>query len=582
MGSKIEWTNKTWNPTTGCSMYSSSKNGGNECLNCYAEKETKRLMLMGQEKYKHGFHKIVEHSDSLAEPYKWKNPATIFVNSMSDLFHKDVSDEFIKKVFQVMNDNQQHTFQILTKRNDRIDKLPNDLIWTNNIWLGVSCGNQYATKRISALVKSPAKHRFLSIEPFIQEITEINLNGINWVIVGGESGNNTYQIEKDETGREKFEIINNKLKYNFLLDENGSKNIKKEIRPMKKEWVEFIKDQCMLQKVPFFFKQWGKKNNNPDLEDATTNLNHRHYSKGGCQLDGKVYWANPTVPYNLTPTLNLFGKDHLIMDQIEDLVTIWELKSHLPFAEKDLFENLKQDIKKNDLNSPILYIVVNDLKLVIEGHTRLSALIALKKKDIPTKEILETFNSVDEIKLWMVRHQLSRRNLTIQERVRLAFISKATIEILARANLIKAGQVSSKNGAAEKNIEIIRKIDTHAEIAKIANVSKTTIVSYAQILKDANKTTIEKLSKGLISIGAAHASLNKKPKAVNAKPTKKENRKGDAADKASTIVIFESIEIGKQKIDKNEVDVLIICKNNIKSNALMKKLKCNVGLYYLP
>ena len=578
MESKIEWTNKTWNPTTGCTHFSSKINGGNECLNCYAEKQTKRFMLMGQEKYKDGFDKVVEHPDSLNEPYKWKKPATIFVNSMSDLFHRDVSDDFIRKVFEVMNNNTHHTFQILTKRNDRIDKLPSDLEWTNNIWLGVSCGTQYATRRIPALVASKAKNKFLSIEPFIGEITNIDFTGIDWVIVGGESGNTSYKTEKDEFGKDKFEVINDKIKYTYQLDVNGNKIIEKEIRPMKKEWVDFIKDRCLEQEVPFFFKQWGQIKNNPNPEDLTLNMNYRYHPKGGCELDGKLYLANPTVTNDLVPMVNIFGKDHLIMDEIEDLITIWELKSHLPFAEKELVENLKNDIKKNGLIAPILYVIVNDRKLVIEGHTRLSALIALKSKDIPSKEIHETFNKLDDIKLWMVRHQLSRRNLSIQDRVRLAFVSKTTIELLANANLIKAGKASSKNSIEGQISEKISPIHTFAEIAKLANVSKTTVASYDKILNAANKSIIDKLHKGKITIGAAHALLDKKNKSGKPAPTKKDKC---ANDKTIYITILDEIEDGKKKIENNEIDALIICKNNDKSNKMLEKFKIKIGAVYV-
>ena len=224
--SNIEWTNKTWNPTSGCSHYSySEKNDGNECLNCYAETLTKRLKAMGKERYKMGFDVLVEHEEALNEPYKWKKAKTVFVNSMSDLFHRNVSDDFIRKVFKVMNDTPLHKYQILTKRHTRLEKLPDDLIWSDNIWMGVSCGTQYSTRRIPSLVKSKAKHKFLSVEPFIQEITEIDLTGIEWVIVGGESGNNYFKREKDENGEDKYQIEGKKIIYKYELDASGNKII---------------------------------------------------------------------------------------------------------------------------------------------------------------------------------------------------------------------------------------------------------------------------------------------------------------------------------------------------------------------
>jgi protein gp37 len=281
---------------------------------------------MGQERYKLGFNVVVEHEDVLNEPYTWKKPTTVFVNSMSDMFHRDISDDFIRKVFKVMNDTPQHKYQILTKRHTRFEKLPDDIIWSDNIWMGVSCGTQYSTRRIPALVQSKAKHKFLSIEPFIQEITEIDLKGIDWVIVGAESGNNSYLREKDENGEDKFQIIDNKVVYTNVLDDNGQKIIEKVIRPMKKEWVDIIKDKCSEQNVPFFFKQWGKTKNNPNQNDPSLNKEHRYYAKGGCQLDGKYYLANPTIEDDSTPVINIFGDEFYVMDEFETLNTIWELK----------------------------------------------------------------------------------------------------------------------------------------------------------------------------------------------------------------------------------------------------------------
>ncbi len=211
MASNIEWTNKTWNPTTGCTKISK------ECDFCYAETETHRKMFNSkQPKYKLGFDVVVEHMHTLEEPYKWKEPSAVFVNSMSDLFHKDISLEFIQKVFAVMNDTPQHTYQILTKRHDILEKYSDELTWTDNIWMGVSVGNQIATRRIKPLVNCGAKHKFLSVEPLIEEITDIDVTGVDWVIVGGESGSN-------------------------------------KVRPMEKEWVRKIQKECEAKQVNFFF-----------------------------------------------------------------------------------------------------------------------------------------------------------------------------------------------------------------------------------------------------------------------------------------------------------------------------------------
>ena len=210
--SKIEWTESTWNPVTGCTKISEG------CKNCYAERMAKRLFAMGQSKYKNCFN-VTLHEDCLNEPLNWKKSQIIFVCSMSDLFHKDVPDEFIMKVFEVMNKARWHTFQVLTKRADRLEKIANKLKLTPNIWLGVTVESENQKQRIPYLINTPAKIKYLSIEPMITPINDLSLNNIDWVIVGGESG-------------------------------PGS-------RPIKEQWVTSIRDNCIKNKVPFFFKQWG-------------------------------------------------------------------------------------------------------------------------------------------------------------------------------------------------------------------------------------------------------------------------------------------------------------------------------------
>ena len=278
--STIEWTTKTWNPTTGCTKVSK------ECDNCYAEVLTNRYMHMPQQaKYKHGFGVFVMHKDSLKEPYEWKNPETVFVNSMSDLFHKDVTLDFLKKVFKVMNETLQHTYQILTKRHHELEKYSDELEWTDNIWMGVSVGHEAGVRRIESLVKSGAKHKFLSVEPLIEELPDLELEGIDWVIVGGESGT-------------------------------------KNIRLVQKDWILKVKKNCDAQNVPFFFKQWGKSKFNPNPNDPTINKEHRYHSKGGSQLDGEIYWTNPTIKDDSIPMINVFGEEHFVMDEIEGLNSI--------------------------------------------------------------------------------------------------------------------------------------------------------------------------------------------------------------------------------------------------------------------
>ena len=231
--STIEWTESTWNPVTGCTKISPG------CKFCYAERMAKRLKAMGSANYQNGF-KLTMHDHVLNLPLLWKSPKTIFVNSMSDLFHKDVPLEFIQKVFRVMNKAEWHTFQILTKRADRLAELSDKLFWSQNIWMGVSVESQKYVERIEYLIKVPATVRFLSVEPLISPIEKLNLKGIDWVIVGGESGPKS--------------------------------------RPMSPDWVRVIRDICLKKKVPFFFKQWGGTNK----------------KKAGHILDKKIWHQMPT------------------------------------------------------------------------------------------------------------------------------------------------------------------------------------------------------------------------------------------------------------------------------------------------
>ncbi len=225
--SKIEWTESTWNPVTGCTKISLG------CKNCYAERMAKRLKMMGQPNYANGF-QVALHEHVLEYPLCWKKPQTIFVNSMSDLFHEQVPDSFIFKIFDIMKQAYWHQFQILTKRSERLVELAPRLDWSKNVWTGVSVETEAVKFRIDDLRWVPATIRFLSLEPLLEPIASLDLSNIDWVIVGGESGTDA--------------------------------------RPMKKEWVIQIKEQCIEQNVPFFFKQWGginKKKTGRLLEGRT-------------------------------------------------------------------------------------------------------------------------------------------------------------------------------------------------------------------------------------------------------------------------------------------------------------------------
>ena len=229
MGAKssIEWTESTWNPVTGCTKISPG------CDNCYAERLALRLQAMGQPNYANGFRLTVQER-MLELPLRWRMPQTIFVNSMSDLFHRDVPTDYVHRVFDVMARANWHRFQVLTKRSLRLSRLSRELDWRPNIWMGVSVESRDYAFRIDHLRETDAHIKFLSLEPLLGPLPDLNLKGIDWVIVGGESGPRA--------------------------------------RAMRREWVLDIRDQCLRAHVPFFFKQWGgtnKKKSGRVLENRT-------------------------------------------------------------------------------------------------------------------------------------------------------------------------------------------------------------------------------------------------------------------------------------------------------------------------
>ena len=533
----ISWAEKTWNPTTGCTKCSSL------CNLCYAEKETNiRANNPKFDKYRLGFDVVVEHPNTLSEPFNISQPTTIFVNSMSDLFHKDVSLDFIKKVFDVMNQTPQHTYMVLTKRYHLLEKYSDELNWSDNIYMGVSVGDKISTRGIASLQKCGAKKKFLSVEPLIEEITDMNLEGIDLVIVGGESGGDL-------------------------------------ARPMPREWVIKVKELCDTQNVTFFFKQWGMKRNNPDQNDPTLNRWHRYHTRSGCMLDGKIYLGNPANRNQTIPTMTFFGDEYYVMDEVDDLKTIWELKSHLPMMEEDLFNELKADIKANGINDPILYWVTPDgEKLVIEGHTRLMAAIQSNRKDIPTKEIKESFKNLDEIKLWMIKHQFKKRNLSDEQKLELAYRSKETIERVAKENLSKVGK--------KQNVET--PVDTTAEIARIAGVGRSTVVRYAFVMKNAPEYVKEGVRTKKITIGGAYNTLkqsedkgNKKvDEAVPKKVDEVVNRSNPTTSMPKNITIVESIDAGTTMVNSGQIDALIILKDKDQVGQYTQK-KIKIGVYVL-
>lgn len=239
---KIEWTDVTWNPVTGCTKISAG------CAHCYAEVMTRRLKAMGVGKYQNGF-TVKLHEEALNEPFKWKKPRMIFVCSMSDLFHKDVPFEYVDRVMHVIEETPQHRYQLLTKRAERMEAYFNTRRVPGNVWLGVTVEEQASKTRIDNIrfIRN-APLKYLSCEPLLEDLGGLDLSGIDWVIVGGESGNLA--------------------------------------RPMKEEWVRNIKNQCEKAGIAFFFKQWGTWGCDGVKRD-------KH--KNGKLLDGKICQAMPDI-----------------------------------------------------------------------------------------------------------------------------------------------------------------------------------------------------------------------------------------------------------------------------------------------
>lgn len=239
--SRIEWTEHTWNPVIGCTKISAG------CKHCYAETLASRLQAMGTPGYEHGFTRIREMPDRLSQPLARGKPTMYFVNSMSDLFHRRVSESFIDRVFEVMREAKWHTFQLLTKRAERLSEYARLHEIPDNVWIGVSVENKrHGVPRISHLQAAPAKTRFLSVEPLLEDVGTLDLRGIAWVIVGGESGIGA--------------------------------------RPMEPKWVRNVRDQCESQNVDFFFKQWGAHG----VDGA-----RRSKKANGRTLDGRIWDEMP-------------------------------------------------------------------------------------------------------------------------------------------------------------------------------------------------------------------------------------------------------------------------------------------------
>jgi protein gp37 len=232
---KIEWTHSSWNPATGCTKVSAG------CRYCYAERMAKRLQAAGLYRYRNGF-KVTLQEDIVELPLRWRKPRLVFAGSMTDLFHEDIPFEYLLRIFETMQKAHWHVFQLLTKREDRLAELYKHLPWPENVWMGVTVESSKEISRMEILRKVPAAVRFVSMEPLLGPIPRFPIDGIDWIIVGGESGPNA--------------------------------------RPVEYRWIVEIRNRCLKNNIPFFFKQWGGINK----------------KKSGSLLDGKYYHEYPAFP----------------------------------------------------------------------------------------------------------------------------------------------------------------------------------------------------------------------------------------------------------------------------------------------
>ncbi|MET3537731.1 DUF5131 family protein [Chryseobacterium limigenitum] len=469
----------------------------------------------------------------LNAPYTWEDDRLVFMDKKLDLFNSLLAllpipngkiDEVkaFMEIFKVMNDTPKHTYYVIIKHFKETYLQYTDLIdFSDNIITGLLIDRVACLHDIDSFLQIPSKYKCLYVD-YINYIEHIDFdkfdNKIDWV-----------EINWNE---------------NKPITEDSLQTIKK------------LKQDCENYNIPFYFKGWGKSENNPNPDDPTLNPAHRYYNKAGCMLDGRIYYYDP-ITKKAASTIKLFEDDYYIMEEYNGLHTIWELKSYLPLMKSELFELLKENISKNGLNDPILYYLTSDnRKIVIEGHTRLKVCIDLSIKDFPTKEITEDFNSLEDIQLWMLKHQFQRRNLSSIERLELAYQSKDIIEKRAKQNLSKAGKKDT-----------IVSIDTNLEIANLAGVGKTTVVSYSNVIKNGSPKIIDKMKKGELTISGAFNRIKDKP---------------SKTDKINTEIIYlKSFDEGMEFINNKIIEGIIVLKTEDQINKLTSIQKAKFGILIL-
>ena len=295
--------------------------------------------------------------------------------------------------------------------------------------------------------------------------------------------------------------------------------------------------------------------NPADQNEPAAEITLPYHQKGGYMENGNVCFNGKKKEIEELKWASYFGENRNVMDFYQGLVTIWEFKSHLPFMEEALFDQLKENIAQNGIIDPILYIVTPDEdKIVLEGHTRLMAAIELGLTDFPTKEITETFQSMDEIKLWMIKHQFQRRNLTNAQRLKLAYLSKPLLEEMAKKNISEGG----------KGKKVDKPFHTSVEISKLAGVSKASVIRFANVMENASKDIVDRMMRNEISVSFAYDTIR------SVKPNQTQERK-----------MLSSIEEGRKLIESNEISAFIIVKDEEQIKTLEKKVPSNIAFLML-
>lgn len=480
--------------------------------------------------------KELKYQEILDTPNIWVDNSYVNIsNSKTGFLRINTKDKknpvfiFYKKIAEVIK-NSNHTYDILF--DTATLHIPNLLKigYSNNVVIGLHMESGLLEFLIHSIFQdSQVQRKYLHISTFDDYIDIIDYSkySFEWLLID--------------------------------LQEDSFFNLVRFQQPFK-TWHEAIHIQrlnCEKYNIPFYFKSWGKVQNNPNPNDPTMNPAHRYFTKSGCMLDGKIYYYDP-ISRTTAPTVTLFGSKYYVMDEHNGLKTIWELKSYLPFMKSDLFEQLKEDINKNGLNDPILYYATQDNeKLVIEGHTRLKACIELDIKDYPMKEVKEDFDNLEDIQLWILKHQFQRRNLSSVERLELAYQSKDIIEKRAKANLSKAGKGDS----------ITETIDTNLEIAQLAGVGKTTVVNYGNVIAKASPNLIEQMRKGKLSISGAYNKIKDK----SIKPEKLNPE----------IIYLQNFEEGKKLMDKKIIEGIVVLSDEGKVSTLSAIQKSKYGILIL-